>query len=53
MTLVAYAVGVMVSIGLLTAYGHFIGVGVAVMVQQTIILAFPASLGAAGAEVIL
>jgi putative integral membrane protein (TIGR02587 family) len=53
MTLVAYAVGVVVSIGLLTAYGHFIGVGVAVMVQQTIILAFPASLGAAGAEVVL
>jgi uncharacterized membrane protein len=53
MTLVAYAVGVGVSIGLLTAYGHFSGVSVAVMVQQTIILAFPASLGAAGAEVVL
>jgi putative integral membrane protein (TIGR02587 family) len=51
--LTAYAVGVLVSIGLLTAYGHFIGVSVPVMVQETILLAFPASLGAAGAEVVV
>lgn len=51
--LTAYTVGAVVSIGLLAAYGHFIGVGFSVMVQKTILLAFPASLGAAGAEVVL
>jgi putative integral membrane protein (TIGR02587 family) len=49
----AYAVGVVVSIGLLTAYGHFIGGEFPLMVQETILLAFPASLGAAGAEVVI
>jgi putative integral membrane protein (TIGR02587 family) len=51
--LTAYAVGVVVSIGLLAAYGHFIGASFSVMVQKIILLSFPASLGAAGAEVIL
>lgn len=51
--LTAYAVGVTVSIGLLAAYGHFIGIEFSMMVQESILLAFPASLGAAGAEVIL
>jgi putative integral membrane protein (TIGR02587 family) len=51
--LTAYAVGVIVSIGLLAAYGHFIGTNFSVMVQKTILLSFPASLGASGAEVIL
>lgn len=51
--LTAYAVGVAVSIGLLAAYGHFIGIGFPLMVQKTILLAFPASLGAAGAEVVI
>lgn len=51
--LTAYAVGVAVSIGLLAAYGHFIGIGFSLMVQEIILLAFPASLGAAGAEVVL
>jgi putative integral membrane protein (TIGR02587 family) len=51
--LTAYAVGVIVSVGLLAAYGHFIGVSVPLMIQKTILLAFPASLGAAGAEVVV
>lgn len=49
----AYLVGVATALFLLTAFGHFIGATVALVYQETVVLAFPASLGAAAAEVLL
>lgn len=50
---IAYAVGATVSFLLLLAFGHFIDGTVALMYQETVVLAFPASLGAAAAEVLI
>ena len=52
-TFIAYAVGLVVSAFLLAAFGHFREATVSVMVQETLVLAFPASLGAAAAEVVI
>jgi len=50
---VVFAVGASVSFLLLLAFGHFVGATVALAYQETVVLAFPASLGAAAAQVIL
>jgi uncharacterized membrane protein len=52
-TLLAYAVGVILSFVLLAGYGCFVDTTSSAIVQQTIVLSFPASLGAAGAEVLV
>lgn len=52
-TFIAYAVGLAVSAFMLTAFGHFRGANVSVIVQEILVLAFPASLGAAAAEVVI
>lgn len=52
-TFVVYLVGAAVSFLLLLGFGHFIDAGPALVYQETVILAFPASLGAAAAEVII
>lgn len=48
-----YAVGATLSFFMLAAFGHFIDGTVALMYELTVVLAFPASLGAAAAEVII
>ena len=50
---VVYAVGAAVSFLLLMRFGHFINGTVALVFQETTVLAFPASLGAAAAEVVI
>lgn len=52
-TFLAYFIGVVISFFLLTGFGHFIDATPALVYQETVILAFPASLGAAGAEVLV
>lgn len=52
-TFVMYAVGTVTAAGLLAAFGQFEGKPVAVWVQLTIVLAFPASIGASSARVVL
>lgn len=46
-------VGALLSFFLLLGFGHFIGVPLAVIYQETVTLAFPASLGGAAAEVVI
>lgn len=50
---IVYMVGITVSVFLLLGFGHFIDATVALMYQETIVLAFSASLGAAGAEIVI
>lgn len=50
---VTYAVGVAVAGVLLAGFGQFRGAPVTVAVQMTIVLGFPASIGASGARVVL
>lgn len=50
---IAYAVGLVVSVALLAAFGWFEGTPPTVWVQLTVILGLPASLGASGAQVVL
>lgn len=50
---VVYAVGATVSFLLLLAFGHFIDATVALAYQETVVLAFPASLGCAAAELVI
>jgi putative integral membrane protein (TIGR02587 family) len=52
-TFMVYALGATVSFFLLLGFGHFRGATLALMYQETVVLAFPASLGAAGAEVVI
>lgn len=52
-TFMAYTVGLVVSAFLLVAFGHFRDTTLPVMIQETLVLAFPASLGAAAAEVVI
>lgn len=52
-TFIAYGVGLVVSALLLTAFGHFRGATVSLIVQETLVLGYPASLGAAAAEVVI
>ncbi|QLG62556.1 DUF2391 family protein [Halorarum salinum] len=52
-TFVTYAVGVVVAVGLLAAFGQFKQAPVAVWVQMVVVLGLPASLGASGARVVL
>lgn len=49
----AYTVGLVVSAFLLVTFGHFRDATLPVMIQETLMLAFPASLGAAAAEVVI
>lgn len=49
----AYAVGLGVSAYLLASFGHFRGATVAVIVQEVLVLGFPASFGTAAVEVVL
>lgn len=48
-----YVVGITVSFFLLLGFGHFIGATTALVYQETIVLAFPASIGSAAAEVVI
>lgn len=48
-----YFVGTLTSFLLLTAFGHFTNATVALMYQETVVLAFPASLGGAAAQVVV
>lgn len=50
---VTYVVGIAVSVVLLAAFGHFDGADLQGMVQMTIVLGFPASVGGAAGEVVL
>ncbi|WP_459194261.1 DUF2391 family protein [Halosimplex sp. J119] len=50
---IAYLVGTVVSFLLLLGFGHFVDATLALVYQETVVLAFPASLGAAAAEVII
>ena len=52
-TFLVYFVGAVMSFLLLTGFGHFANATVALMYQETVVLAFPASLGAAGAQVVI
>lgn len=52
-TLLAYAVGVIVSFARLAGYGGFVDATVPTIVQQIVVLSSPASLGAAGTEVLV
>jgi uncharacterized membrane protein len=52
-TFTVYAVGVVVAVALLAAFGHFDGQPVSVWVQETVVLAFPTSVGASAAQVVL
>lgn len=52
-TFLVYGVGAVLSFLLLAAYGHFSEPTLELVVQETTVLAFPASLGAAGAEVVI
>jgi putative integral membrane protein (TIGR02587 family) len=51
--LTAYATGVVVSVFMLAATGHFSDTPTVVWVQTVVVLSFPAAIGAAAAEVIL
>ena len=52
-TFVVYAVALVVSALLLWAYGHFIDATPSLIVQETIVLSFPAAVAAAGAQVVI
>ncbi|SFS00466.1 putative integral membrane protein TIGR02587 [Halomicrobium zhouii] len=49
----AYAVGATTAFLLLTAFGHFTNATLALVYQETVVLAFPASLGGAAAQVVV
>ena len=51
--LYAYLVATVTAFLLLTAFGHFTHATVELVYQETVVLAFPASLGAAAAEVVV
>ena len=48
-----YLVGAVTAFLLLTAFGHFTDATVALVYQETVVLAFPASLGGAAAQVVV
>ena len=50
---IVYAVGATMSFAMLLGFGHFIHATLPVVYQETVVLAFPASLGAAAAEVVV
>lgn len=50
---IVYMVGVVMAFFLLLGFGHFIDATVPLMYQETVVLAFPASLGAVAAEVVV
>ncbi len=50
---VAYGVAAAVSVLMLAGFGHFVGGTLALMYQETVVLAFPASIGAAAAQVVI
>lgn len=50
---VVYAVGAVVSVGLLASFGQFGGTTLPVAVQKVVVLAFPAAIGASAARVVL
>jgi putative integral membrane protein (TIGR02587 family) len=52
-TFMVYMVGLVVSFLLLTGFGHFLDATLSLVYQETVVLAFPASLGAAAAEVVI
>lgn len=52
-TFTVYAVSVVVAVALLAAFGHFDGQPLSVWVQETVVLAFPTSIGASAAQVVL
>lgn len=52
-TFLVYFVGGVISFLMLLAFGHFADATLALVYQETVVLAFPASLGAAAAEVII
>jgi putative integral membrane protein (TIGR02587 family) len=51
--LIAYSVALLTSAGLLWFFGRFDGTSVAVMLGETVVLAFPATLGAAAGRLLL
>ena len=52
-TVVMYAVGLVVSAGLLWFFGRFAGASPALVVAQTVVLGFPAALGASAGRLLL
>lgn len=52
-TVVGYAISLLVSAYILWTFGHFEGTVAATKISETVVLAFPASLGAAAARLIL
>lgn len=52
-TLVGYAISLLASAAMLWIFGNFDGTGVSWIARECVVLAFPASLGAAGARLIL
>ena len=48
-----YGLALAISWGLLWAFGHFSQATVALMVQETIVLSFPAAMSGAGAQVVI
>jgi len=50
---ITYVVGITISVVLLAAFGHFDGADLPEMVQLTVVLGFPASVGGAAGEVVL
>jgi putative integral membrane protein (TIGR02587 family) len=52
-TVVGYAAALLVSAYLLWTFGRFDGIGAGAVVQQSVVLALPASLGAAAARLVL
>lgn len=50
---IAYVVAFVISASLLAAFGHFSDLPPTVWVQQTVVLAFPASIGGSAAQVIV
>lgn len=49
----AYAVALVVAAGLLASYGHFMGSPVEIWLQETVVLGFPATIGASAAQVVV
>lgn len=50
---VVYALGAVISVGLLASFGQFAGASLPVAVQKVVVLAFPAAIGASAARVVL
>lgn len=48
-----YGVSLVISWLLLWSYGHFVEATVALMIQETVVLSFPAAMSGAGAQVVL